>query len=75
MLPGMGGLEICQTLRADGVGLPILMLSALGAVADRVARLRMGADDYLVKPFDFEELLARLGSLAPQVRHFLRVSP
>jgi DNA-binding response OmpR family regulator len=63
MLPGMNGLEICQTLRAEGYALPILMLSALGAVEDRVAGLRLGADDYLSKPFDFEELLARLDSL------------
>lgn len=64
MLPGVGGLEICQTLRAEGVQLPILVLSALGAVEDRVTGLRLGADDYLPKPFDFEELLARLQSLA-----------
>jgi DNA-binding response OmpR family regulator len=68
MLPGIGGLEICQTLRAEGVALPILMLSALGAVEDRVAGLRLGADDYLPKPFDFEELLARLESLARRGR-------
>ena len=60
MLPGMTGLEVCQTLRADGVQLPILMLSALGALEDRVAGLRLGADDYLAKPFAFEELLALL---------------
>lgn len=64
MLPGLGGLEVCQTLRAEGVALPILMLSALGAVEDRITGLRMGADDYLAKPFDFEELLARLEALA-----------
>ena len=75
MLPGMGGLEICQTLRAEGVGLPILMLSALGAVEDRVAGLRLGADDYLAKPFDFEELLARLGSLARRGRELARSTP
>jgi DNA-binding response OmpR family regulator len=68
MLPGLGGLEICQTLRTEGVSLPILMLSALGAVEDRVAGLRLGADDYLAKPFDFEELLARLESLARRSR-------
>lgn len=68
MLPGMGGLEICQTLRAEGIMLPILMLSALGSVDDRVAGLRLGADDYLPKPFDFEELLARLESLARRGR-------
>ena len=75
MLPGMGGLEICQTLRAEGVALPILMLSALGAVEDRVAGLRLGADDYLAKPFDFEELLARLGSLARRGRELARSTP
>jgi DNA-binding response OmpR family regulator len=64
MLPGFSGLELCQTLRASGVGLPILMLSALGTVDDRVAGLRMGADDYLPKPFAFEELLARIDALA-----------
>lgn len=68
MLPGMGGLEICQTLRAEGVALPILMLSALGTVEDRVAGLRLGADDYLAKPFDFDELLARLESLSRRGR-------
>lgn len=75
MLPGIGGLEICQTLRAEGVGLPILMLSALGAVEDRVTGLRLGADDYLAKPFDFEELLARLESLARRGREPARHTP
>lgn len=64
MLPGMDGSEICQTLRAQGVKLPILMLSALGSLDDRVNGLRTGADDYLCKPFEFEELLARLEALA-----------
>ena len=63
MLPGMNGLEICQILRAQGVPFPILMLTALSALEDRVAGLRMGADDYLCKPFEFEELLARLEAL------------
>lgn len=63
MLPGIGGLEICQTLRAQGAALPILMLSALGAVEDRVAGLRLGADDYLAKPFDLEELMVRVKAL------------
>ena len=63
MLPDMTGLEVCQTLRAGGVQLPILMLSALGALEDRVAGLRLGADDYLAKPFAFEELLARIEAL------------
>jgi DNA-binding response OmpR family regulator len=63
MLPGMNGLDICQTLRAQGVPFPILMLTALSALEERVAGLRMGADDYLCKPFEFEELLARLEAL------------
>lgn len=64
MLPGLSGLEVCQSLRAARVGLPILMLTALGTVEDRVAGLRLGADDYLSKPFAFEELLARIDALA-----------
>ncbi len=68
MLPGLSGLEICQTLRAAQVGLPILMLTAQGSLEDRVAGLRLGADDYLCKPFEFEELLARLEALARRGR-------
>lgn len=68
MLPGMNGLEICQTLRAAGVAMPILMLTAMSALEDRVTGLRMGADDYLCKPFEFEELLARLEALARRAR-------
>lgn len=64
MLPGMSGLEVCQVLRASQVHLPILMLTALGTLQDRVSGLRLGADDYLVKPFEFEELLARIEALA-----------
>lgn len=63
MLPGMDGMEICRTLRARGVSFPILMLTALGALDERVSGLRAGADDYLAKPFAFEELLARLEAL------------
>lgn len=68
MLPGLSGLEICQTLRSEQVALPILMLTAQGALEDRVAGLRLGADDYLCKPFEFEELLARLEALARRGR-------
>ncbi len=68
MLPGMSGLDVCQTLRASQVLLPILMLTALGSVEDRVAGLRLGADDYLVKPFEFEELLARIDALGRRGR-------
>jgi two-component system, OmpR family, response regulator len=63
MLPGIDGVETCRRLRADGVWTPVLMLTARGAVRDRISGLDGGADDYLVKPFDFEELLARLRAL------------
>jgi len=64
MLPGAGGFEVCRELRASGVWTPVLMLTARDAVADRVAGLDAGADDYLTKPFSFAELLARLRALA-----------
>ena len=63
MLPGYSGKELCQRLRTAGVGAPILMLTALDAVEDTVDGLRSGADDYLTKPFDFDELLARIEAL------------
>ena len=63
MLPGMDGLALIAALRAAEVGTPVLILSALGAVDDRVKGLRAGGDDYLVKPFAFAELLARLEAL------------
>lgn len=64
MLPNMDGLTICQLIRAQQLPVRILMLSALGDTAERVRGLTAGADDYLVKPFAFEELLARLNNLA-----------
>jgi two-component system, OmpR family, response regulator len=64
MLPGLGGIEVCRQLRASGVWTPILMLTARDGIEDRVAGLDAGADDYLVKPFSFAELLARLRALA-----------
>src|SRR4051794_13790608 len=64
MLPGIDGTEVARRLRADGVRAPVLMLTALGEVPDRVDGLDAGADDYLVKPFSFDELLARLRALA-----------
>lgn len=63
MLPGLDGLEICRQMRADGIMSPVLMLTARGAVEDRVAGLNVGADDYLTKPFAMEELLARINAL------------
>jgi two-component system, OmpR family, response regulator len=64
MLPGIDGFEACRRLRAAGVWAPVLMLTARDAIEDRVAGLDGGADDYLVKPFSFSELLARLRALA-----------
>jgi two-component system OmpR family response regulator len=64
MLPGLDGIGVCRELRASGVWTPILMLTARDGVEDRVAGLDAGADDYLVKPFSFAELLARLRALA-----------
>jgi two-component system copper resistance phosphate regulon response regulator CusR len=63
MLPGADGFAVVETLRARHVHTPVLMLTARDAVADRIAGLDAGADDYLVKPFDFGELLARLRAL------------
>jgi len=63
MLPGLDGLSIIQRLRESGNKTPALILSALGAVDDRVSGLRAGGDDYLVKPFAFAELLARLEAI------------
>ena len=63
MLPGVDGFEVCRRLREKGVWAPILMLTARDAVRDRVAGLDSGADDYLVKPFSYAELLARLRAL------------
>ena len=62
-MPKLDGLEVCRRLRRDGNALPILMLTARDEVADRVAGLDAGADDYVVKPFALEELLARLRAL------------
>jgi two-component system alkaline phosphatase synthesis response regulator PhoP len=63
MLPGGNGLDVCRTLRQRGVQTPILMLTAKGQVVDRVVGLKLGADDYLVKPFEMAELLARVEAL------------
>jgi two-component system OmpR family response regulator len=64
MLPDLDGVEVCRRLRSVDARTPVLMLTAVGAVPDRVAGLEAGADDYLVKPFAFDELLARLRALA-----------
>src|SRR5215510_14309934 len=64
MLPGLSGFETCRRLRNSGVWTPVLILTARDGVEDRVAGLDVGGDDYLVKPFSFAELLARLRAIA-----------
>ncbi|HTM79671.1 response regulator transcription factor [Asticcacaulis sp.] len=78
MMPVMDGVTMLQTLRADGVDVPVLFLSALGELEDRVSGLRAGADDYLVKPYALSELVARVEALSrrkdkDQVETILRV--
>jgi DNA-binding response OmpR family regulator len=68
LLPGLDGLSLCRRLRRDGVDTPVLMLTARDAVPDRIQGLDAGADDYLVKPFVFDELLARLRALTRRGR-------
>lgn len=63
LLPGMSGIEVCKALRAKQPRLPILMLTALGTSEDKLAGFDSGADDYLVKPFEFSELVARIKAL------------
>src|SRR5688500_13415667 len=60
MLPGMSGVEVCRELRARGLDVPVVMLTARGDEVDRVLGLEIGADDYLVKPFSVRELIARI---------------
>lgn len=60
MLPGMHGREVCQQLRVNKINTPLIILTAMDALEDVIAGLRMGADDYMTKPFSFEELLARI---------------
>jgi two-component system response regulator MprA len=63
LMPDLDGIEVCRRLRGDGDRTPVLMLTARDAVSDRVEGLEAGADDYLVKPFDLDELIARLRAL------------
>ncbi len=83
-LPRKGGLDVLKTLRAGGAGLPVLVITARDAVADRIAGLDAGADDYIVKPFDHDELAARIravarrraGRAAPEIEYGrLRLDP
>lgn len=72
MLPGMDGLDICKKLRAAGIHTPILILTAKGQINDKVDGLNSGADDYLAKPFAFEELLARIKAI---IRRPAKITP
>lgn len=67
MLPDLDGVEIMKSLRSEGIRTPVLMLTAMGSVEDRVTGLKAGADDYLVKPFAFPELMARLEAIGRRV--------
>lgn len=71
MLPGMDGLQICRSLRAQKIHTPIIILTARGQVQDKVKGLDAGADDYLTKPFSFEELVARIRALSRRPRESL----
>ncbi len=70
ILPGISGQDVCRKMRARGNYTPVLMLTALDAVDERVAGLRLGADDYLAKPFDFDELIARVEALVRRKNAF-----
>ena len=63
MMPGLSGLEVLKLVRADGIDIPILLLTAMGEVEDRIEGLESGADDYLPKPFDGGELIARVRAM------------
>lgn len=71
MLPKKDGMEICRELREKGISIPILMLTAKGQISDKVVGLNLGADDYLTKPFDFEELVARVKALSRRPKQTL----
>jgi two-component system OmpR family response regulator len=75
MLPRMDGREICRRLRISGISTPVLMLTAMDHIEDKVGALRGGADDYLTKPFDFDELLARIEALGRRKDGFGVESP
>jgi DNA-binding response OmpR family regulator len=69
MLPGIDGMEICKKIREEGLHIPILMLTARGQISDKITGLDAGADDYMVKPFSFEELFARVRALIRRPQH------
>ncbi len=74
MMPNMGGFDLCSLIRKEGEGVPIIFLSARGEPADKAEGLRMGADDYVVKPFDPGELLARIAAVLRRSKPMTGVS-
>lgn len=74
MLPDMHGYDVCQRLRQDGQHTPILMLTAMDAIEDKIKGIKIGADDYLTKPFDFDELLVRIEALVRRTHNFTQNS-
>jgi DNA-binding response OmpR family regulator len=74
MLPDMHGYDVCQRLRQDGQHTPILMLTAMDALEDKIKGIKIGADDYLTKPFDFDELLVRIEALVRRSHNFAQSS-
>ena len=64
MLPSMDGLTVLEKIRAEGISTPVILVTALGELSDKITGLNQGADDYLVKPYDFQELLARIRCIA-----------
>src|SRR5690554_7679695 len=75
MLPGMDGVQLVQTLRFKKIYAPVLMLSALNAVQDKVSALDCGADDYITKPFHFDELLSRIKALTRRLHYQQKEMP
>lgn len=75
MLPGASGLDVCQELRFRKIDIPIIMLTAMDSIEDVVHGLRMGADDYMTKPFDLDELMARIETVGRRQRSVDTVSP
>lgn len=75
MLPGMDGLSVLKAMRAEGFHQPVILLTALGEISDKVTGLNEGADDYIVKPFAFEELLARIHSIARRPQQWQAPKP
>src|SRR5690606_21458057 len=74
IIPGINGIDLCREIRSSGDDTPILMLTALGTTDDKVTGLDAGADDYLVKPFEFKELLARVRALTKRASGVLHTA-